>query len=127
MSSSSTFHPLDPLSPEEISLASAAVQTFAADAKLRFVAVTLKEPSQKQQKEGHKRQAEVVALDPSTGLASEFTLDIINGASAAVVDSKTLPSGTQPMFTPEDCDLAEGEPSPVTIYIILCCWNCTIE
>lgn len=102
----STFHPLDPLSAEEISLASAAVKDFAKVDQLRFVAVSLKEPATNKTEEV-KRQAEVVALNKATGIASEFTLDILDGKSAAVVESKALPPGTQPMFSPDDCDLAE--------------------
>jgi len=113
-------HPLDPLTAKEISVASQAVKDYYADAvasknsKLRFVAVSLKEPTKTQT--SSERQAEVVTLDPSTGLTSEFVLNLggesdesaSSSSSANVIDFKTLPAGTQPMFTPEDCDLAES-------------------
>jgi len=114
-SASSFHHPLDPLSAEEISLASAAVKDFAQVDKLRFVAVSLKEPPTANKTDPQhvvlKRQAEVVALNTATGIASEFTLNILldgkQSATAVVESSKALPPGTQPMFTPDDCDLAE--------------------
>ena len=106
--SSGNFHPLDPLSADEISRASSAVKDFVTADKIRFVAVSLKEPN-KNATGDRKRQAEVVTLDPVTGIASEFTVDLADDDSSAtvVVDSRSLPPGTQPMFTPDDCDLAE--------------------
>ena len=106
-SGNTNVHPLDPLSASEISAVALAVKDFVTTGKLRFVSVSLKEPN-KSDTNDLKRQAEVVALDTVTGIASELTVDIADdGSSATVVDSRSLPSGTQPMFTPDDCDLAE--------------------
>ena len=108
------MHPLDQLSAEEIQQAvSLARTTLQADAatKLRFVAVTLAEPN-KAELEGFARDgvapsraAECVVLLPATGVARELVLDLATGA---VVREKTLPAGTQPMFSPDDCSLAEA-------------------
>jgi len=103
------MHPLDPLSAGEITAASQAVKDFVAVDKqhqLRFVAVSLKEPARADHP-ATSRQAEVVTLDPSTGLASEFDVNLGAGEKATVISSKKLPLGTQPMLTPDDCDLAE--------------------
>lgn len=98
-----TFSSVIPLSAEEISAASASVRHHVGhDTTLRFVAVSLKEPSRSGPAG---RQAEVVALNPSTGLASEFKVDL---TSSKVTSSKTLEAGLQPMFSPDDCDLAEA-------------------
>ena len=118
MSSFSSY--LQPLSADEISLASSLIRSHVmgeskGEEQLRFVAVSLKEPSKtdvlKFQSSPSlpavppQRQAEVVTLNyPSTGLASEFVVDL---SSLSIVESRTNPPGTQPMFTPEDCTLAE--------------------
>ena len=80
--------------------------------KLRFVAVSLKEPStidviKAQESDGDvtiSRQAEAVTVNPITGLASEFVVDI---ATMEVIKSKVLAPGTQPMFSPDDLTLVE--------------------
>lgn len=77
---------------------------------LRFVAISLKEPSKNEKSEYTEsgklptRQAEVVTINPSTGIASEYIVNVVN---CDVVTHKELASGVQPMFTPDDCDLAE--------------------
>ena len=105
-----SVHPFEPLSSSEINVASSVVQT-ALEAEnpgqiTRFIAVSLLEPSKDVLKspETVSRQAEVIILNPSTGIASEFVVDISNESISTRVD---LEPGVQPMFTPEDCDLAE--------------------
>ena len=117
MSSFSSY--LQPLSADEISLASSLIRSHVmgeskGEEQLRFVAVSLKEPSKTDVLKFQSspslpvlppRQVEVVTLNyPSTGLASEFVVDL---SSLSIVESRTNPPGTQPMFTPEDCTLAE--------------------
>ncbi|GKY93527.1 peroxisomal copper amine oxidase [Mayamaea pseudoterrestris] len=111
-----TMHPLDPLSISEVQAAVDAIRTsvsvtFADDPladKLRFVAVSLHEPPKAQvlALEVTFRQAFVLTLNPVTGLATEYIVQLDEG-DATIVSSKTLPPGTQPMLTPDDCDLAE--------------------
>lgn len=106
-------HPLDPLTSEEIKAASSIVQSFLGLTpenvvqQLRFVAVSLAEPPKKDYLAGNKtpRTAEVVALNPTTGLAAEYKVDL---EAWKVSFSKELPKGVQPLLTPEDCDLAEA-------------------
>lgn len=106
-------HPLDPLSAEEIQEASAALRAFLGLTpdnvvqNLRFVAVSLKEPPKKDYVQGivTPRQAEIVALNPTTGIASEYDVNLETGK---VVHANELPKGVQPLLTPEDCDLAEA-------------------
>ena len=111
--SSATYqHPLDPLSASEIEQASSAVRTYLgltpddSIKNLRFVAVSLKEPPKKDYIQGNPtpRQAEIVALNPTTGVASEYDVNLDTGK---VVFSNDLPKGVQPLLTPEDCTLAE--------------------
>ena len=113
MARSPSLSPLDPLTPQEISKASSAVRIFMKDASesIRFVAVSLREPSPGEiassfsssgDGSAPRRLAEVLVLDPTTGLATEF---VVHGDD--VVESRMLPSGTQPMLTPDDCLLAE--------------------
>jgi primary-amine oxidase len=102
---------LVPLSAAEIEAAAAAVRRYC-DAgtnplRLRFVAVSLLEDGKDV---AGRRCAEAVVLNPSTGLASELVVvlgDGEEGAPAEVTSCVTLPPGRQPMFTPDDCDLAE--------------------
>ena len=113
MARSPSLSPLDPLTPQEISKASSAVRIFMKDASesIRFVAVSLREPSPGEiassfsssgDGSAPRRLAEVLVLDPTTGLATEL---VVHGDD--VVESRMLPSGTQPMLTPDDCLLAE--------------------
>jgi primary-amine oxidase len=118
------MHPLAPLSAEEIGRASLAVRTLVGvDAsddphleKLRFVAISLKEPAKAallpfldgDVSVSLPRQAEIVVLSSTTGLATEYVVDLFSDGSAKVVQSVSVPSGSQPMLTPDDCDLAES-------------------
>merc|ERR1712151_179087 len=43
-----------------------------------------------------------IVINPCTGISTELVVE-----GGGIVSSKDLPYGTQPMFTPEDCDLAE--------------------
>jgi primary-amine oxidase len=82
--------------------------------QLRFVAVSLLEPPKKeylshQNADNYnitiERMAQVIALNPSTGVATEYHVDL---DQETLVTSNDLPLGTQPMFTPEDCVLGES-------------------
>jgi primary-amine oxidase len=116
-------HPLDPLSADEISCASAAVKKYLSTVKdtdaspVRFVAVSLNEPKKKELLSYYddatspsnpmKRMAEVVAL--VDGICSELLVDLSSqDDEGVVVDHIDLPAGTQPLFSPDDCDLAEA-------------------
>ncbi|KAL7529699.1 hypothetical protein ACHAWF_003087 [Thalassiosira exigua] len=103
-------HPLDALTPEEMSAASAAAKERAGGRPVRFVAVALREPSPgevEEFEEGEgttpRREAEVVILDSATGVATELLVR----TDGDVVSSRELPPGTQPLLTPDDCFLAE--------------------
>ena len=106
-------HPLDPLSPAEIGIASSIVKRHVGLTpdnivqSLRFVAVSLLEPPKKEYIAGNAspRRAEVITLNPTTGLAAEY---VVNLDTELVDTINELPWGTQPMLTPEDCDLAEA-------------------
>jgi primary-amine oxidase len=112
--SSGPTHPLDPLSAIEIENASTIVRSYlgydssdgGANNSLRFVSTSLFEPPKKDYIAGIKvaRQAEIVTLNPTTGIASEYQVDL---ETSEVVSSVNLPKGVQPLLTPEDCDLAE--------------------
>jgi primary-amine oxidase len=68
---------------------------------LRFVAISLLEDSTA-------RLAEAVVLNPTTGLASELVVSLgDDDDDAKVVECTEHPAGRQPMFTPDDCDVAE--------------------
>jgi primary-amine oxidase len=129
-------HPLDPLTVDEIRAAATAVKdhhhllssSAAEDEQetssnsLRFVAISLKEPSRLSCSDDDKgeqgddkrggRAAEVVVLNPATGLAYEYLVDILSDVdkkNAAVVHSVVqVEKGRQPLLTPDDCDLAES-------------------
>jgi primary-amine oxidase len=108
----STKHPLDPLSGDEILEASTAIRKYlgltpdSSVRHLRFVAVSLKEPPKQEYIKGNPtpRQAEIVTVNPATGIASEYEVNLETGK---VVYSHDLPKGVQPLLTPEDCFLAE--------------------
>jgi primary-amine oxidase len=74
---------------------------------LRFVSISLAEPPKQDYIQGipTPRCAEVVALNPHSGIASEYK---VNLELDRVVFAKDLPKGVQPLLTPEDCDLAEA-------------------
>jgi primary-amine oxidase len=90
----------------EVRAAAAAVRQHLADKaieELRFVAVSLLEDDAKPA-----RLAEAIVLNPATGLASELVVALANDSEdAKVVECRELQAGRQPMFTPDDCDLAE--------------------
>mmetsp|Transcript_2454 Transcript_2454/g.3498 ORF Transcript_2454/g.3498 Transcript_2454/m.3498 type:complete len:736 (-) Transcript_2454:120-2327(-) len=113
---SSAPHPLDPLTAEEISSASSAVKEYLSlttgqdPSLIRFVAVSLSEPEKKEVLSGEgfdpvkaSRKAEVVIL--VDGIASELVVDFQDGIN--VVSHVALPPGIQPLYSPDDCDLAE--------------------
>lgn len=91
-------HPLQSLTANEIQKASKATKSHLGTDNVRFVAVSLLEPAK-----DAVRSAEVVALNPDTGIASELTIAMDEEAS--VVKSQDLAPGVQPMFTPEVCML----------------------
>uniref|UniRef100_A0A7S2XTZ3 Amine oxidase n=2 Tax=Attheya septentrionalis TaxID=420275 RepID=A0A7S2XTZ3_9STRA len=110
-------HPLDPLTASEIKSTASAVKKTLDDDNIRFVAISLKEPrkvdllahdNNQSTNESLERRAEVIVLNPSTGIASELTVCLNNEAGAVVESHTELRSGVQPMLTPDDCDLAEA-------------------
>ena len=121
-----------PLTADEIAQAADAIRAHEKAGsngdslkKLRFVAVSLKEPSTidvikaqaSEETTMIPRLAEAVTVNPITGLASEFVVDI---ATMEVIKSKVLPPGTQPMFSPDDLTLVEEiiQNSPVVAKVL---------
>jgi primary-amine oxidase len=118
---STSSHPLDPLTAEEIKCTSLAVKDYLSSAKdrdpssIRFISVSLCEPAKKDLLSVFdktddisikiRRKAEVITL--LDGICSELIVDLSSEADAKVIDHVDLPAGIQPMFTPDDCDLAE--------------------
>jgi primary-amine oxidase len=116
-----TVHPLAPLTADEITQAASLVRaqvgvSAASDPtqeQLRFVVISLQEPPKADLfpfLDGTStallpRRAEVVILQPTTGLATELVVDL---STNVILHSTVLPAGAQPMFTPEDCELAEA-------------------
>lgn len=98
----SIAHPSATLTPAEISAAASAVKASVTDAGLRFIAITASEGS-KHTVMAAPRQAEVIALG-SDGIGMELLVDLTTNK---VTESRKLPPGVQPMFTPEDCEVAE--------------------
>ena len=99
-------HPLHSLTANEIQKASKATKAKLNTENVRFVAITLREPYKKISTSN--RCAEVVALNPTTGIATELIVEIDSDSDETnVIKCLDLPAGVQPMFTPEDCDLAE--------------------
>jgi primary-amine oxidase len=113
--SSNIQHPLDPLSSDEIVVASDSVKVHLGWTPdnvvqhLRFVSISLLEPPKADYINGVQtpRQAEVITLNPLSGIASVHIVNL-NVHNAKVSASKYLPPGAQPLLTPEDCDLAEA-------------------
>jgi primary-amine oxidase len=107
-----------PLTFDEISQAADVIRTHEKAGtngdslkKLRFSAISLKEPSkadvlkaQSTEEFSVPRQAEAVTINPMTGLASEFVVDL---KRMKVVKALTLPPGKQPLFSPDDLTLVE--------------------
>jgi primary-amine oxidase len=112
-STTTSPHPLDPLTADEITQASEAVRNHLGlspvnvDKHVRFASISLNEPPKQDYIQGivTPRRAEIVALNPTTGIASEYQVDLNTGQ---VVYSNDLPRGVQPLLTPDDCDLAEA-------------------
>ena len=94
--------PLSALTVHEMKTTSAAVKKHLQK-DVRFITITLLEPPK--HKTTHVRSAEVVVLDPKTGIATELTVELEK--EPTVTKCIDLAPGVQPMFTPEDCDLAE--------------------
>ena len=105
-------HPLDELTEEEISqavkLAKDVVSKF--EVEVRFNYVTLLEPKKIELRAFSKggnplaRKAEVVLSMPSEGRNFKISIDL---TSSAALSCEELPKTTQPLFTPDDCALAE--------------------
>ena len=123
-------HPLDDLDAAEIALATSAVKTALAEdagddeeSEIRFSYVTLREPPKREMTafvagDGAKpkRQAEVLVTIVAKLASFVFVVDLPGGggddaASAASVASvasrERIPADCQPMFSPDDCFLAE--------------------
>ena len=111
----SAKHPLDSLTAEEIKSASSIAKNYLADKKgrdpssVRFVSVSVYEPEKSILIEANKdaqakigRKAEIVTL--LDGMCSELVVDLDD---VDVVEHVELPPGTQPLFSPDDCDFAE--------------------
>jgi primary-amine oxidase len=108
-------HPLDQLSPAEISAAAAAVVATFSDDPVRFSFITLREPPKAQLATFYasedpsstlpQRVAEAAFVVPRTGLAYEARVALPHGE---LLSKTELPPGTQPVLTPDDCDLAES-------------------
>jgi primary-amine oxidase len=99
-------HPLCSLTPDEIRVAADAVKAhFKKD--VRFVAIALAEPSKAALSSSTKppRQAEIIILNSSTGIASEITMSL---ADNSIISTKDMERGIQPLLTPDDCILAEA-------------------
>jgi len=98
-------HPLQSLMANEIQKACKATKNRLNGDNIRFVAISLSEPAKQ---DTTSRTAEVVALNPDTGIATELTIELYDKSEETnVTKCLDLPAGVQPMFTPEDCDLAE--------------------
>lgn len=101
----SVSHPLDPLTASEITCAAGAVRASFAPAHVRFCSISLREPSLGQLRAPDRplpRQADVVLILPQEAAAFEVLVE-----DGVVVQKETLPEGTQPPFSPDDCFLAE--------------------
>lgn len=105
-----TPHPLDQLGAEEVRAAAALVRAELGD-DLRFQALGLKEPSKASLAtfEGGgaapAREAAATVVFPGTGRAKELVVDLAAGKVAGVED---VPVDKQPIFSPDDCFLAEA-------------------
>ena len=119
-------HPLDGLSSEEVRRAAAATRNckaLASKSELRFVSVTLLEPSRPALQKFNEavasgadpahalppRIAEVILITPETGLAHVAHVQLAAGGQAAdeLLKCEQQAPGAQPCFMPDDCLLAE--------------------
>jgi primary-amine oxidase len=100
-------HPLDPLSPNEISLVARTVKAFLTGGKVSFNTITLLGPPKEDLQrhlfsKGPKppRKAEAIVIATGTGKISEVTVSI-QGNSGRVENWKDV-HGVQPTITLED-------------------------
>ncbi|BDA50132.1 Primary amine oxidase [Coccomyxa sp. Obi] len=120
-------HPLDPLTPEEIKAAAAAIKATAAQkdlSPLRFNVITLAEPT----------KAELIAYEANPDNVPARAADVILQAypKAPLIEATVLLSGAkptvtaweevqdrEPLLTPEDCilaeDIAKADPEVVAL------------
>jgi primary-amine oxidase len=105
-------HPLDPLSPSEITLVARTVNAYAGEKKVTYNTITLLEPPKEQLQKhlfsrGPKppRKAEAIVIGLGTGQISEVIV-AIDGNKAKVEDWKDV-SGVQPTITLEDLNSTE--------------------
>ena len=101
-------HALHALTPAEITQASSLVKMHLKLDEIRFVAVSLQEPPKSEHDTFGCRMAEIVVLNPKTGIATELTVTLDDVKGHSISRQVDLPRGVQPMFTPDDCALAEG-------------------
>lgn len=104
MGSVAVSHPLDALSADEVTAAATAVRA-AFEPAVRFCSISLLEPTLSELRSGSTalpRKALVVLIIPSQ--AKSYEAVVVDGQ---VLDTKELPEGTQPPFSPDDCFLAE--------------------
>jgi primary-amine oxidase len=100
-------HALHALTPNEITQASSLVKSHLQLDEIRFVAVSLQEPPKSEQNALSTRMAEILVLNPKSGIATELTVTLDDAKGHSISRQVDLPLGIQPMFTPDDCALAE--------------------
>lgn len=124
----SVIHPLDPLTPNEISLISNACKQYdwktavpslrgtdSVDRAIRFNTITLKEPkktdllkySKSRSRYDVQRQAFCILQFPSLGTVIEVIINYVKEDNVWNVSSVKLVEGMQPLATPDDCLYAE--------------------
>lgn len=104
------LHPLDPLTPDEISKSSSIIRQNIPNFNGIFNSITLKEPEKvfliahwNEEKEVD-RKAFVILIENGTGKVIEILVNL----TKEEIESKVLvPDGNQPTLTPEDCFEAE--------------------
>lgn len=118
MAAATARHPLDPLTATEIRCAAAAARSAlpVSTTAPRFVSITLREPIKSALNAYDAapgdaplppRVAEAILITPETGLAYVVLVTLSATEEDAVAECTQLPPGTQPLFTPDDCILAE--------------------
>lgn len=104
-------HPLDPLTPDEITAAVALVRAEGRlSARARFATVALAEPPKDAvlafaDGDPLERRVELVILDKAEQATYEVVVSVTEGK---VVSWGQAPAGSQPPVLPEEWDLAEG-------------------
>jgi Cu2+-containing amine oxidase len=113
----STAHPLDDLSTAEIAAVAAAVRAAITvhtigNEEVRFNYITLAEPEKKAllafgagSAPPPPRAAEVLVSLPAKGASFKAFVALPSGA---VTSMEPIPDGCQPLFSPDDCDMAVG-------------------